>query len=731
MTTLSPSLIDDITHARLRDPFAVLGMHDGDKGLVVRTFQPWASAVKLLDARTAKTIATLERVDDAGVFEAAMPRRKKRFRYRFEITDRAGAPHRVEDPYAFPQLLGDLDVHLLAEGTDLRTYDKMGAHPRTLDGVQGVSFVVWAPNARNVSVIGSFNEWDGRRHPMRLRHESGCWELFIPGLAPGDLYKYEVRGPQGELLPPKSDPYAFYAQRRPETASVVWDLGERAWGDGEWMATREAAQARDQPMAIYEVHLGSWKRRPEDGDRYLTWQELADDLVPYARDMGFTHLELMPINEHPFDGSWGYQPTGLYAPTSRFGTPEQFRDFIERAHAAGLGVLIDWVPGHFPSDAHGLASFDGTHLYEHADPRLGEHQDWGTLIYNFGRSEVRNFLTSNALFWADRYHVDGLRVDAVASMLYLDYSRTEWIPNALGGRENLEAIAFLRTLNEQLYGHFPGTITVAEESTAWPMVSQPTYLGGLGFGYKWNMGWMHDTLKYMAEDPVHRRYHHDKMTFGLIYAFTENFVLPLSHDEVVHGKGSLIGKMPGDAWQKFANLRAYYGFMWTHPGKKLLFMGGEFGQWREWNHDQSLDWHLLDAPEHRGLQTLVRDLNRLYRQRPELHARDCQPEGFEWIDGGDAEHSIYSYLRRGEGERQVAAVVCNFTPVPRHGYRLGLPFSGRWREVLNTDAEVYGGSNTGNGGAVEAADEGWNGRPASAIVTLPPLGTLVLVPDQG
>ncbi|HEX6015183.1 MAG TPA: 1,4-alpha-glucan branching protein GlgB, partial [Geminicoccaceae bacterium] len=599
------------------------------------------------------------------------------------------------------------------------------------EGVAGTGFAVWAPNASRVSVVGAFNDWDGRRNPMRKRVECGVWELFLPDAAPGALYKYEILDGSGQLLPLKADPIAFAAERPPSTASVVKGLVAHRFADQAWLESRRAGDPRAKPMSIYECHAGSWRRVPEEGNRQLRWRELADTLLPYVVDMGFTHLELLPISEHPFEGSWGYQPIGLFAPSSRIGDPDDFAYFVDRCHAQGVGVLLDWVPGHFPTDPHGLVRFDGTALYEHEDPRLGFQPDWNTLIYNFGRREVANFLYSNGLYWLDQFHVDGLRVDAVASMLYLDYSRQpgQWIPNAYGGRENLDAIAFLHRLNELAYGEHPGAVTVAEESTAWPGVSRPVYLGGLGFGFKWNMGWMHDTLQYMSKEPVHRKFHHNNLTFGLLYAFSENFVLPISHDEVVHGKGSLINKMPGDDWQKAANLRAYLALMWTYPGKKLLFMGCEFGQWREWNHDASLDWHLLDeGPFHRGLQMLVRDLNRLYRERPALHELDCDPQGFEWIDCTDVEHSVVSWLRRARDPERHTITVCNFTPVPRHGYRIGVPRAGAYRERVNTDADLYGGSGMGNAGMVEAEPIPHHGRPASVCLTLPPLATLVLEP---
>ena len=642
----------------------------------------------------------------------------------------------VEDPYRFGHVLGELDIHLLAEGTHLRAYERLGAHPREMDGVAGVAFAVWAPNARRVAVVGDFCEWDGRRLPMRKRVEAGVWEIFVPGARVGQRYKYEIKGPHGEMLPLKADPLAFQAEMRPATASVVHGLTGYDWRDQDWMSRRAETSSREAPISIYEVHLGSWARVPEEGDRYLTYDELADRLIPYVTEMGFTHIELLPITEHPFDGSWGYQPIGLYAPTSRHGSPDDFKRFVDRCHQAGIGVLLDWVPAHFPTDPHGLGWFDGTHLYEHADPRQGFHLDWNTLIYNLGRREVSNFLLSNALFWLDQYRLDGLRVDAVASMLYLDYSRKEgeWVPNRFGGRENLESIAFLKRMNELAYGSHQGVMTVAEESTAWPAVSKPTYLGGLGFGYKWNMGWMHDTLNFMSKEPIHRRYHHHNMTFGLIYQFTENFVLPLSHDEVVHGKGSLINKMPGDDWQKFANLRAYFGFMFGHPGKKLLFMGGEFAQWREWSHDRSLDWHLLDQPMNRGVRDLMRDLNHAYRDLKPLHEFDCDPAGFEWIEGNDSENSVFAFLRKGRDPEHVVVVLSNFTPIPRPGYRVGVPLPGDYAVVIDTDAARYGGSGfgtAGKGGGEEgnrltAEDVSWHGRPYSLDLTLPPLATLIL-----
>jgi len=720
-----------ILEARHGDPFAFLGMHVVGGNLCVRVLLPWARRLSVVDATTGAVAGELARVHEDGLWSGMLGRRP-RFRYRLRAEGAHGAVE-FDDVYAFPVVLGDFDLHLLVEGTHHESYAVLGSHWREHDGVLGVTFAVWAPNARRVSVVGDFNDWDGRRYPMRLRHSAGIWELFVPGLEPDHAYKYEILGADGALMPLKADPYAERAEHPPKTASLVADPSRHTWADTEWIETRWQRNDRHAPVSIYEAHLGSWRRDVEQGNRYLTYRELADHLVPYVRDMGFTHLELMPVSEYPFDGSWGYQPIGLFAPTSRFGTPDDFRAFVEACHGAGLALWLDWVPGHFPTDAYGLARFDGTALYEHADPRQGFQPDWNTFVYNFGRREVANFLLSNARYWIDAFHIDGLRVDAVASMLYLDYSRKagEWVPNQFGGRENLAAIAFLKRVNELVFGTNTGATTAAEESTAWPMVSRPTYLGGLGFGFKWNMGWMHDTLRYMSQDPIHRKYHHNDLTFGLLYAFQENFILPLSHDEVVHGKGSLIGKMPGDRWQRFANLRAYYGFMWTHPGKKLLFMGGELAQEREWNHDTSLDWHLLGDPLHRGVQSVVRDLNRLYRELPALHELDAEPEGFQWIDAGDAEQSTLSYMRRSRDPHELVVVVANFTPVPRHGYRIGVPRSGLYRERFNSDARDYGGSGLGNAGAVQAEAHPAHGHDHSLVLTLPPLATLMLTHEPG
>jgi len=715
-----------------RDPFGFLGMHlDGPGGCVtVRVFYPGVTGLQVLHADG--TVSELERVHPEGFWAAALTEHRERFPYRLRAMMPSG-PWEFQDTYSFPPVLGDLDVHLLREGTHLRTYERLGARPIEMVGVGGTAFAVWAPNARRVSLVGDFCDWDGRRLPMRLRHDCGVWELFVPGIGPDTLYKFEIKGPSGELLPLKADPYAFYAEQPPRSASVVASAAPFSWHDEAWLAGRQGRNDRHAPISIYEVHLGSWRRKGEHGSEWLSYRELADTLVPYAAEMGFTHLELMPISEFPFDGSWGYQPISLYAPTSRFGRPEDFAHFVDRCHAASIGVLMDWVPGHFPTDPHGLGYFDGTHLYEHADPRQGFHPDWNTLIFNYGRREVTNYLLGNALFWLERFHLDGLRVDAVASMLYLNYSREpgQWIPNAFGGNENLDAVAFIKRMNEIAFREQPGITTVAEESTAWPAVSRPTYLGGLGFGFKWNMGWMNDTLRYMSNEPIHRRWHHNDLTFGLLYAFYENFVLPLSHDEVVHGKRSLLGRMPGDRWQRFANLRAYFGFMFGHPGKKLLFMGGEFAQEREWNHDESLDWHLLGDAAHQGIQALIRDLNRVYREWPALHVHDSEPEGFEWLVVNDSDTSVIAFLRRGRPGDRPILVACNFTPVPRVGYRVGVPIGGWWRELLNTDAQLYGGSNMGNGGGIMADGLAWGSKPFSLSLTLPPLGTVMLAPEQG
>jgi len=714
-----------------QDPFAVLGLHEAGGKLVVRAFLPNAGKVDAIDPQSGKTIANLKSLG-SGFFEGAVPRRKKRFAYHLRV-EQDGGVWTSDDPYRFGPVIGELDEHLIGEGTHRQLWQVLGAHAVTHEGVAGVHFAVWAPNASRVSVIGNFNGWDGRRTLMRRRGTTGVWEVFVPGLGEGEVYKYELLSADGTLLPQKADPVGFGAEHPPRTGSVVRNIVGHAWSDDAWMEQRAELHRIDRPISIYEVHLGSWRRVPEDGNRPLSYLEHAAQLVPYAVDLGFTHLELMPVSEYPFDGSWGYQPVGLFAPTIRFGTPEEFRMLAEACHNAGLGLIVDWVPGHFPTDPHGLGNFDGTALYEHADRREGFHPDWNTLVYNYGRREVSNFLIANALYWLQEYHVDGLRVDAVASMLYRDYSRKEgeWVPNIHGGRENLEAIAFLKDMNTAVYGKVPGILTAAEESTAFPGVTTPVDADGLGFGFKWNMGWMNDTLRYMAEDPVHRKYHHSKVTFGLHYAFSENYILPLSHDEVVHGKGSLLDKMPGGGPEKFANLRAYYGFMWGHPGKKLLFMGGEFAQGREWNHDSSLDWHLLEHASHRGIQCLIRDLNRFYRQTPALYELDCRHEGFEWIEEMSNEESIFAWVRRGTGDTPPVLAVSNFTPVERSRRRIGVPVPGYWAERINTNAEIYGGDGRGNLGGANSDQVAASGRTHSIEITLPPLTTLFFELTQG
>jgi 1,4-alpha-glucan branching enzyme len=717
-----------IIGARHGDPFSVLGLHMTDAGLAVRAFVPHAEALDVITTE-GDLIGALTRKHNHGFFEGLVAGLSLGGLYRLRARN-AGGSWDFYDPYAFGPVLGPLDDYLFAEGTHQRVYERLGAHLITHEGVPGAHFAVWAPNARRVAVVGDFNGWDGRRHQMRRRLGVGVWEIFAPDVPEGTAYKYEIVGPQGELLPLKADPVGFSAELRPSTASLTARVDTFVWNDAAHLESRAEGDPRRKPMSIYEVHLGSWQRG--EGNRFLTYDELADRLIPYAEWMGFTHLELLPISEHPLDMSWGYQPVGLFAPTKRFGDPSAFARFVDRAHRAGLSILLDWVPAHFPVDVHGLARFDGTHLYEHEDPRRGFHPDWNTAIYNFSRREVSATLVSNAVYWFDVFHVDGLRVDAVASMLYLDYSRKagEWIPNEDGSNDNREAVAFLRRVNELSYAIHPGTTMIAEESTAWKGVSAPTYNGGLGFGFKWNMGWMHDTLDYMSQDPVHRQWHHDRMTFGMVYAYTENFVLPLSHDEVVHGKKSILGRMPGDEWQRFANLRAYYGFMWGQPGKKLLFMGQEFAQEHEWKSDYSLDWHLTHQGPHTGVQSLVRDLNHLYREHLALHRRDCEPEGFQWIVNEDRAQSVFAWLRWGGGEAiPPVAVISHFTPVLREGYRIGLPFAGRWREILNTDAEVYGGGGQGNRGTIWAEPTPCHGFPASAVITVPPLATLYVEYD--
>jgi 1,4-alpha-glucan branching enzyme len=717
-STLLPEPLRRLAEARHHDPFEVLGRHDDGEHLLVRAFLPHAASVAIAEAD-----AVLERVPNTDFFEWRGDGAQIPLRYRLRWQDAGGATHTQHDPYAFPPQVGDFDLHLYAEGQHWHAYRFLGAHPHSTEGVDGVLFAVWAPNAERVSVVGEFNRWDGRVHPMRSRGGVGVWELFIPGLAPGSLYKFEVRTRSGDVML-KVDPFANRFELRPDTACVVDGPSPHAWTDGDWLEQRRALDWQHAPMSVYEVHLGSWAR---DGELFMNYRELAHRLAGYVADLGYTHIELLPITEHPLDVSWGYQTTGYFAPTSRFGTPEDLRYFIDHLHQRGIGVILDWVPAHFPRDEHALARFDGTALYEHEDPRRGEHRDWGTLIFNYGRNEVRNFLLASAVYWLEEFHIDGLRVDAVASMLYLDYSRSEgdWVPNEYGGRENLEAVGFLRQLNEVVHQQFPGAMVIAEESTAWPQVSRPTWLGGLGFSMKWNMGWMHDTLSYLAKDPVYRHYHHDLLTFGLLYAFSENFVLPFSHDEVVHGKGAMLTKMPGDHWQKFASLRLLYLYQYTQPGKKLLFMSGEFGQWDEWDCNREIQWQLLEYPTHQGVQSLVRDLNRLYRGEPALHALDFEPAGFEWIDCHDSSQSVLSFVRKDGRGRQVA-VVLNFTPVPRYGYRIGVPVAGVWREVINSDSAFYGGSNVGNLGELRTDPTPWMGRDQSFVITLPPLGGVVL-----
>jgi 1,4-alpha-glucan branching enzyme len=716
--------LKQVVELRHADPHHVLGLHVEDGGVVVRAFRPGASGVELLPDFGGK-LAMRARGD--GIFEVRLNGRTEPFRYSLEVQygDRT---FQLKDPYSFLPTLGEQDLYFLSEGRHERLWEKLGAHPLRHQDSMGVAFAVWAPNARSVSIVADFNSWDGRLHLMRKLGQ-GFWELFVPDVGEGIRYKFEIRSAEGRRLL-KADPLAFRTEVPPLTASVVHDLNHFEWNDAKWLEQRAQGDLHEKPWSVYEVHPSSWRRVVEQEDRALTYRELAHALGDYVSENGFTHVELLPIMEHPYGGSWGYQVTGYYAPTARFGHPDDFRYLVDHLHRRGIGVILDWVPAHFPKDEHGLARFDGSAVYEHADPREGEHPDWGTHVFNYGRHEVKNFLIANALFWLDQYHVDGLRVDAVASMLYRDYSRVDgqWIPNRFGGRENEEAISFLRELNETVGRKHSGAVVIAEESTAWPKVSQPTSIGGLGFWFKWNMGWMHDTLAYFAKDPIYRRYHHHQMTFGLLYAFSEHFMLPLSHDEVVHGKGSLYGRMPGDPWQKRANLRALYAWMWAHPGKKLLFMGGELGQPNEWHHERSLDWHLLADPGHRGIQQLVRDLNGLYRIEPALFQLDSSPEGFQWTQADSMDLNVYDFIRR---DRRGRPLVClaNLSPTPREHYRVGLPHAGAWRERLNTDASVYGGAGLGNGGTVQAEAVGWDGQAASAALMLPPLSVLLLTPD--
>ncbi|HVU87810.1 MAG TPA: 1,4-alpha-glucan branching protein GlgB [Pirellulales bacterium] len=736
-TTIALDHVGRLIEERDENPFGLLGPHvvedQGRQALAVRAYLPHSAQAWVVDPAQAPGVPQpMRRIHPAGLFEAIcpLPANGSANKYLLQTTDESGNRTSMHDPYAFPNVLTEYDLYLLSEGTHWRSYDRLGAQLRTVDGVQGVNFAVWAPNATSVSVIGDFNNWDGRRHPMRKHIPSGFWELFVPGLGEGTLYKYRVKH-GGEVFE-KSDPYGFAAELPPRTASKVVSLDRYQWADRDWMTRRQDINKFDAPLSFYEVHLGSWRRPGDDHHRWMTYRELAHDLVDYAKEMGFTHLELLPVAEHPFSGSWGYQTVGYFAPTSRYGTPEDFMYFVDHCHQSGLGVILDWVPAHFPRDGHGLARFDGTALYEHADPRKGEHKDWGTLIFNYGRHEVRNFLLSNALFWLDKYHIDGLRVDAVASMIYLDYSREpgQWIPNQFGGRENLEAIDLLKELNVQTHSQYPGTLTIAEESTAWPGVSRPTYVGGLGFSLKWNMGWMNDTTRYFRHDPIHRKYHHDELTFSLIYAFHENFVLPLSHDEVVHGKGSILDQMPGDLWQKFANMRLLYSYMWTHPGKKLLFMGDEFGQWNEWNYDTSLQWDLLQWESHQGVQRMVRDINQMYRREPALFEVDFEHTGFEWIDCHNCDESILGYVRRAKDPNDFLVIACNFTPTPRLQHRLGVPELCWYEEIFNSDSMYYSGSNLGNGPGIMAEELSSHGRPASIQLALPPLALTVLKPRR-
>jgi 1,4-alpha-glucan branching enzyme len=733
---VNPSTLPDddfypLIEARHCDPFRVLGIREQGGCAMARVFRPDAAEVTVVVSGDAPCRIPLRRLTGDGFFEASLGGIAPPWDYDLEITGFDGRLTTCKDPYRFGPVLGEMDVYLFNEGTHYEIYKKLGAHMIEHDGVRGTHFAVWAPNAQRVSVVGDFNGWDGRIHPMRKLVPSGVWEIFIPHAGEGSHYKFEIRGPHGDVAL-KTDPFAFFAQHGTATGCMVFDIGRYRWDDGEWMRDRAARDPYASPMSIYEVHLGSWQRVPEDGNRFLSYMEIADRLIPYVKELGFTHIELMPVMEHPFDGSWGYQVVNYYAPSSRFGNPDEFRHFVDRCHQAGIGVLLDWVPGHFPKDAHGLARFDGTCLFEHEDPRLGEHRDWGTLIFNYTRNEVRNFLVGNALYWMDEFHIDGLRVDAVASMLYLDYSREpgDWIPNCFGGRENLEAITFIKQFNEVCYARHPGIVTIAEESTAWPGVSRPTYTGGLGFGFKWNMGWMNDSLRFFSKDPVHRRFHQGEITFSMLYAFHEHFILVLSHDEVVHGKGSLMNKMPGDDWQKFANARLFLAWMWTHPGRKLIFQGMEFGQWQEWSHARSLDWHLTAHAPHDGLRRLVAHLNSLYTSEPALHAIDDSYEGYEWVDFHDSDNSVWSFIRKAP-DAQPVVVVVNATPVVRGGYRVGVPQHGFWREILNTDAQTYGGSNVGNlGGLLSDEHHAWQGKPHSIAINLPPLAVCAFRPDD-
>ncbi|MBV9604616.1 MAG: 1,4-alpha-glucan branching protein GlgB [Solirubrobacterales bacterium] len=733
--TVATSELESLVRREHPNPHSVLGAHPQDGGVVVRVLRPAACAVTAITNGTPGV--ELQQIHPGGVFEGQLKDVELPLHYQLEVDYGDAGKFTIEDPYAFGPTIGELDQHLIAEGRHEELYNKLGAHVREIQGVTGTAFAVWAPAARAVSVVGDFNSWDGRLHAMRSLGSTGVWELFLPDVGPGTRYKYEILTQDHQILL-KADPYALATEVPPKTASVVFETGH-TWSpqDAEWLRARQEEQALEQPVSIYEVHLGSWRLNTLEGNRPLTYLELADELSAYVKDLGFTHVELLPVMAHPFAGSWGYQVTGYFAPTPFYGSPDDFRLFVDRLHQNGVGVLLDWVPAHFPRDEFALARFDGTALYEHADPRRGEHPDWGTLVFNYGRHEVRNFLISNALFWLREYHVDGIRVDAVASMLYLDYSRREgeWVPNQFGGREDLDAVSFLKEFNEVVYGREPGALTAAEESTAWPGVSRPTYLGGLGFGFKWNMGWMHDTLGYFEQDPIYRRYHHHELTFSLMYAFSENFILPLSHDEVVHGKGSLYRKMAGsDKWQKLANLRSLYAYMWAHPGKKLLFMGSELAQDAEWSYERSLDWHLLEQPEHAGIQALVRDLNRIYRDEPALWEIDSDPSGFWWLEPNDADANVLAFARASkpdaDGEPRIIVFAANLSPVPRTGYRLGLPRATRWKEAINTDSTYYGGSDVGNMGGLDPEPIPWHNQPVSALVTLPPLAAVWFIPES-
>lgn len=733
------SIRDDIHYLCIGEhgnPHKILGKHEENNKILIRAFLPddkkaW---VIIEEGDDKDNIFEMEKVHQNGIFEISFEKSKKIFRYRIRTLSNQNEYKEFYDPYAFQKpILTDYDLYLMAEGTHYKNYEKLGSHIIEVDGIKGVHFCVWAPNAKRVSVVGDFNHWNGIRHPMRMLGNSGIWEIFIPGLDEGTLYKFEILSKYDNYKEQKSDPFAFFFEVRPKSAGIVYNIDNKyQWQDAKWMDNRRSKNWFSSPIAIYEVHLGSWMLNKEQGKRFLTYRELADKLIPYVKELGFTHIELLPITEHPLDASWGYQTIGYYAPTSRYGKPEDFMYFVDKCHQNDIAVILDWVPAHFPKDAHGLRFFDGTCLYEHQDPRKGEFKEWGTLSFNYGRKEVANFLISNALFWFEKYHIDGLRVDAVASMLYLDYGRQpgEWIPNIYGGNENLEAIDFIKRLNEVVHKYHSGILMIAEESTAWPSVTRPTYLGGLGFSMKWNMGWMHDTLLYFSKDPIFRKYHTNNLTFSLFYAFSENFILPLSHDEVVHMKKSMLDKMPGDVWQKFANLRALYGYMYGHPGKKLLFMGSEFGQWNEWNFDDELQWYLLQEEPHRKLQHFVRDLNHLYKSEPALFEVDYDPSGFEWIDFSDAEKSIISFIRKAKNPDNFLIFVFNLTPVPRYNYRIGVPKKCFYQELLNSDSHIYWGSNMGNGGGVNAENFQWHGRPFSINLTLPPLSVLILKPIE-